>query len=343
MRSWASPHRLPEPAVHPRFPLLPEVLTGETADVYFLRTRTVLAALDLDPQVGMTIFPGKPGTVCGIGQVAQLLETAGFEGEMWALHDGDEMGEDEAAIHLFGRYSTFGLYETAILGMLASSTGWCTAARRVVQSAGSIPVISYGARHVHPNVAGEMDFAAITGGCATCSTSLGAALAGTAPSGTMPHALILIVGDTPRAAQAFDRTIDPEVPRIVLVDTFQDEVVESLRVAEALDGVLRGVRLDTPRERGGVTPGLVIELRAKLDLAGFKHVDITVSGGLTPERIAAFWEAGAPVGSFGVGSYISGAPPIDFTADIREIEGKPVAKRGRVPGMAPNDRLRRRL
>lgn len=45
--------------------------------------------------------------------------------------------------------------------------------------------------------------------------------------------------------------------------------------------------------------------------------------------------------AYGVGSYISGARPIDFTADLHEIEGKPVAKRGRMIGITPNPRLKR--
>ena len=73
----------------------------------------------------------------------------------------------------------------------------------------------------------------------------------------MPHALVLIFGDTVRAAEAFDKHIDPEVPRIILVDTFKDEAEESLRVADALGDRLWGVRLDTPSERGRVTPELV--------------------------------------------------------------------------------------
>jgi len=132
------------------------------------------------------------------------------------------------------RYSAFGLYETAILGILSQSTGWATAARRVVEAAAPIPVIGFGARHVHPSVADQMDYASVVGGCVGASTPAGARLAGLAPTGTMPHALIIIFGDTVRAAEAFDRHIDPDVPRIVLVDTFKDEAEESLRVAEAL-------------------------------------------------------------------------------------------------------------
>jgi nicotinamidase-related amidase len=72
-------------------------------------------------------------------------------------------------------------------------------------------------------------------------------------------------------------------------------------------------------------------------------VKLFVSGGVTPARIRQFLEAAAPVDSFGVGSYISGARPIDFTADIKEVEGRPVAKRGRIPGVIANPRLYRMI
>jgi nicotinate phosphoribosyltransferase len=111
-------------------------------------------------------------------------------------------------------------------------------------------------------------------------------------------------------------------------------------VAHALGDRLYGIRLDTPAERGRVTPDLVTEIRARLDLEGFHHVRIVVSGGLNPDRIRYFKESGAPVDSFAVGSYISGAAPIDFTGDIKEIDGRPIAKRGRIPGRTESPRLR---
>jgi nicotinate phosphoribosyltransferase len=89
-----------------------------------------------------------------------------------------------------------------------------------------------------------------------------------------------------------------------------------------------------------VTPDLVHEIRARLDQAGHGAVRIVVSGGLTPERITFFKEAGAPVDSFAVGSYISGASPIDFTGDIKEIDGRAIAKRGRIPGRTASPRLK---
>jgi nicotinate phosphoribosyltransferase len=323
------------------FPFIPQVLAAETADVYFLRGREVLQELGANPRVGMEIFPGKPGICCGVRQVVQLLEEADFSGEIWAIEEGEKVARGEAVVELFGPYDEFGRFETAILGLLASSTGWATAAADVVAAADGIPVISFGARHIHPNVAAHMDYASVVGGCVACSTPLGAALSGTSPSGTMSHAYILIVGDTVRAAREFDRVMPPDVPRIVLVDTFNDEAVEAVHVAEALGSHLAGVRLDTASERGGVTAGLIKEVRARLDLAGQEHVQILVSGGITPDRIRGFRDAGAPVNGYGVGSYITAAAPIDYTADIREIEGKPVAKLGRIPGMQRNTRLQR--
>ena len=334
----------------PRFAPALDVLRGETADVYFDRARTILAAEGLDPIVTMEVFSRGAGVLCGAEEsIAYLREIFGFYAEasgtadsiVESLHDGDLFEPKEVVMRITARYSAFGLYETAILGILASGSGWATAARRIVDAADPIPVIGFGARHVHPSVADQMDYASVVGGCIGASTPAGARLAGLSPTGTMPHALVLIFGDTVRAAEAFDRHIDPEVPRIILVDTFKDEAEESLRVADALGERLWGVRLDTPSERGRVTPELVREVRTRLDLAGHKHVKIVVSGGIDVERIGVFKAAGSPVDSFAVGSAISKASPIDFTGDLKEIDGRPVAKRGRIPGRTENPRLER--
>jgi nicotinate phosphoribosyltransferase len=293
----------------------------------------------------MEVFGRRAGVLCGMDEVKNLLahvfERADpAEATVEALDDGDSIEAKEIVLRITGRYRAFGLYETALLGMLAQSTGWATAARECVEAAAPLPVISFGARHVHPDITDVLDYAAIVGGCVGASTPAGARLAGLSPTGTMPHSLVLIFGDTVAAAEAFDRDLEADVPRIVLVDTFKDEAEETLRVANALGERLYGIRLDTPSERGRVTPDLVLEVRARLDQAGFGHVKIVVSGGLTPERMSVFRDAGAPVDSYAVGSYISGATPIDFTGDIKEIDGRPIAKRGRIPGRTDSPRLR---
>ena len=322
-----------------------EILSGDSADVYFARARRILEREGLDPLVAMEIFARQDAVLCGIDEaktlLAHVLEDADpAELKVEALEDGDRIATKEVVLRIRARYRQFGLYETAILGMLAQSTGWATAARECVEAAAPLPVVCFGARHVHPDITDVLDYAAIVGGCVGASTPAGARLAGLAPTGTMPHSLVLIFGDTVRAAEAFDRDLDQDVPRIVLIDTFKDEAEEALRVASALGDRLYGVRLDTPAERGRVTADLVHEVRARLDQAGFTHVKIGVSGGLSPDRITYFRENGAPVDSFAVGSYISGAAPIDFTGDIKEIDGSPIAKRGRIPGRTDSPRLR---
>ncbi len=319
------------------------VLVGDTADVYHQRTITILRNESMNPAVTMEFAPEKGGVLCGINEARALLyrilpESAS---EVWALGEGVKMDPNEVVLRVKAPYGSIGLYETAISGTLASSSGWATAARQCVDVAGETPVLAIGARNIHPNIAAEMDYASVQGGCVSCSTIQGARMANVTPAGNMPHALNLIIGEVVKAIEAFDRHMPQEVPRVALVDTFRDEAEDAVSAARSLRDHLRGVRLDTPPERGGVSPELVREVRARLDLAGFRHVEIMVSGGFTPDRIRQMVESGAPVDSFCVGYYIASASPIAFRSDIHEVDGRPMAKRGRIPGVTPNPRLDR--
>ena len=315
-----------------------EILEGATTDVYFVKTAEILSHFGKeDINVTAEIFSRGSGIVCGIDEARRMLMGSGVEVE--ALAEGEEFAVKEVVMRLRGSYSKFGIYETALLGMLASSSGWATAARECKQAAKEKSVLCFGARHVHPAVAPVMERAAVIGGADGASCILGAKLAGIEPSGTVPHAVILIIGDTLKVAQAYDEIMDADSARIILVDTFKDEAEESLRIAHAMKDRLAGIRLDTPSERGGVTTGMVAEIRARLDQAGFNHVKIFISGGLTPQRIIDLSSVGAD--AFGVGSFISGASAIDMTMDIKEIDGVAIAKRGRIPGITPNPKLKK--
>ena len=332
----------------PEFELRPAIRVGETADVYLQRALTVLRSEGVNPLVTTEFAPEKPGVLCGIEESINLLEEVlpDAGAEVWALEEGASIEAREVALRIKAPYSSYGIYETALCGILSSCTAWATAARDCVDAAGGsagIPVVAAPARHIHPNVAATIDYAAVKGGCVSCSTTVGGRLAGVTPEGDMPHALPLILGDSVRAIQSFDRYIPQGVPRVALVDTFKDEAEDALNVAQALRDRIRGVRLDTPVERGGVSVALVREVRERLDLAGADHVEITVSGGFTPKRIRRFIADKAPVDRFIVGAYISGAKPNNFAADIHEVDGRPIAKRGRIPGLTVNPRLDRRI
>ena len=307
-----------------------EICAGLTADVYFVGTQQILEHLQLN-QLSVTaeVFANRAGLLAGVNETLELLKQLPITVE--SLDDGTVVSTKDVVMRIHGRYGDFGLFETAILGILASSSGWATAAREVVDLADPILVYSFGARHVHPAVASVMDRAALLGGASGASSILGARQAGEIPSGTMPHALLLMVGDTVQAARAYDAVMPADAPRVVLVDTFKDEAEEAIRVADALDGKLAAIRLDTPHERGGVTAGLVREVKARLAMAGYPDIGVFVSGGITPHRIQPLKEAG--VTGFGIGSYIAAAPPLDMTMDLKMVNGRPVAKRGRIPGL----------
>ena len=313
-----------------------EIIGGLTTDVYFVKTKQLLESKGYgQAKVTAEIFARRSGVIAGIDEAMGLLKDLDVEVE--ALPEGTLVEAKDVVMRITGYYTEFGIYETAILGILAHSSGWATAAYEVAQAADGKPFYCFGARHVHPAVAPVMERAAMIGGASGASCILGAKLAGMEPAGTVPHALFLIVGDTVEGAKMYDEIMPPESPRTILVDTFKDEVEEALRLGDALGKRLEGIRLDTPSERGGVTPGLVREIRFKLDMAGYEHVRIFASGGLDLEKIKVLGDAG--VDAFGVGSYISAAPPIDMTMDIKEVNGKPVAKRGRLPGLTQTDSL----
>lgn len=313
-----------------------EILNGSTTDIYFVRTMDILDSMNIaDRLVTAEIFPRKSGIFAGINEAFNILKNKDLE--IWALPEGESFKGKDTVMRIIGPYREFGIFETVILGILASSCGWATAARECKDACGGKPFIIFGSRHVHPSVAPVMERAAVIGGANGASNILAAKILGVEPSGTLPHASFLIAGDTLPVAVAYDEISPKDHKRTVLIDTFKDEAEEAIRIAKALGKNLYAIRLDTPSERGGVTAELVKEVRARLNIEGYDFVKIFVSGGLYPEKIKILSEAGAD--AFGIGSYISGASAIDMTMDLKELEGKPIAKRGRIPGRVENPKL----
>jgi len=310
-----------------------EIKGGKLTDIYFVRTMQVLKAKKIDKWVKAEFiakrFPEDYGwgVLAGIEEAAYLLKDLKISAR--AMKEGTIFRAFEPVMEIEGRYTDFGLFETSLLGLLCQASGVATKAARCKKAAGDRRVISFGARRIHPVVAPMVERNAFIGGCDGVSVVKNAELIGEEPSGTMPHALILIMGDTVKATQAFDEVIPPKVKRVSLIDTFNDEKIEAIRVAEALGKKLFGIRLDTPSSRRGDFQKIIEEIRWELDLRGFGHVKIYVSGGLDEKRILAL---NPVVDVYGVGTSITNARVIDFAMDLIEIEGKPLAKRGKMSG-----------
>lgn len=312
-----------------------EILSGVTSDVYFARGVDALRELGLaGTPVVAEVFARETGVVCGIPEVVEILRNR--VESLWGMPEGETFSPKEPILRIIGPYEGFGVFETAVLGVLASSSGWATAARRFREAVPGVPIVCFGARHVHPAVASVLDRAALVGGLDGVSSVLGGKVAGVMARGTIPHAAVLIAGDTLPVAGVIVKGV-PAGERTVLVDTLHDEAEESVRVARAMGEALDGIRLDTPSERGGVTAELVREVKARLAQAGFPKVRVFVSGGVGPERAAELVAAG--VDALGVGHHVSKAPPIDMTLDVKVVAGEDRAKRGRIPGITPSERL----
>ncbi len=311
-----------------------EIRRGETTDIYFRRTMEVLrkCGKDRTPVKAEAIVKKLPagydyGILSGMEDLLSLL--SGRKVDLRAMREGSLFLPWEPVFTVEGPYGEFCELETAMLGVLCQASGIATKASRIKHLSGGKTVLSFGARRMHPALSTIIDRNAFVGGVDAVSVIRSAEYLGEIPVGTMPHALILVLGDTVEAMRAFDGTVDPSVPRICLIDTLQDEKFEALRVAEALGERLLGVRLDTPSSRRGSFLRLVQEVRWELDLRGHSAVKIFVSGGLGEEEVR---ELAGAVDGFGIGTTLSNAATLDFALDIVEVDGAPFAKRGKHSG-----------
>jgi nicotinate phosphoribosyltransferase len=311
-----------------------EIRRGDTTDVYFRRTMETLKKAGKDrvmvkAEAFVKRFPAGYGYGIAAGMDEMLRLFSGREVDIRAMEEGALFHEGEPVLSIEGSYGEFCEMETAMLGIICQASGVATRASRIKRLAGEKTVLSFGARRMHPALSTIIDRNAFIGGVDTVSVVRSAEYLGESPVGTMPHALILVLGDTVAALRAFDDAVDPAVPRVCLIDTLQDEKFEAVRAAQALGERLAAVRLDTPSSRRGDFRKIIQEVRWELDLRGFGHVRILVSGGLGEDDIKYLLDV---ADGFGVGTCVSNAPTVDFALDIVEVEGAPFAKRGKNSG-----------
>ncbi|MBI5166699.1 MAG: nicotinate phosphoribosyltransferase [candidate division NC10 bacterium] len=310
-----------------------DIKTGGITDVYFVRTVEILERKGVNKhakaEVILKSFPKgwRWGVLAGVEEVGALLQ--GLPIHVEAMEEGAIFDVNQPVMVLEGKYVDYAVYETALLGLLCQASGIATKAARCKKAADGRMVISFGARRMHPAIAPMIERNAFLGGCDGVAVIKSAELIEEDPMGTMPHALILMLGDCVEAAKAFHELIDKKVRRVVLVDTFFDEKQEAVRAAEALGKDLFAVRLDTPASRRGNFLEILKEVRWELDYRGYRHVKLFVSGGIDEEEILQLNQV---VDAYGVGTSISNAPVMDFALDIVEIEGNAIAKRGKMSG-----------
>ena len=310
-----------------------DIKRGRVTDVYFQRAAEVLRKNGIRRQVVAEVHAAALPRGCewavlaGVEEVAELAE--GLPATVRCLPEGTVFGPNEPVLTIEGEYTDWAVYETPLLGLLCQASGVATTAARCRIAAGDRTLVSFGARRMHPALAPMIERSAYLGGCDGVSAVASAELLGLPPSGTMPHALILVIGNAVEAFRMYHEAMPADVPRVCLVDTLCDEKFEALAAAEALGPALQAVRLDTPGSRRGDMEAILAEVRWELDLRGHQHVKLMVSGGLDEREIL---KLNRYADGYGVGTAISNAPVVNLALDIVEVEGKPLTKRGKLSG-----------
>ena len=300
---------------------------GDCTDIYFQRSEEILNEEGLNPMVTMEItaasLPQPWGVFCGLDDVLHLLE--GLPIDLDAMPEGTIFYPREPVARITGRYTDFARYEMAILGFLCHASGVASAAAMITKIADGVPVFSFGSRRQHPAISSMIERSAWVGGVDGVSNTC--APEGLPLVGTMPHAFVMCYPKPEDAWLSFDRHAPPEVPRVMLCDTFCDEKREALAAARL---GAQAVRLDTPRSRRGDMRSIIEEVRWELDIHGYEDVEIFLSGGVNLEDVRIYRDI---VDAFGIGGAIANAPVIDFSMDIMEIEGNITGKRGKMSGV----------
>jgi nicotinate phosphoribosyltransferase len=321
---------------------------GWFSAVYFLKTREIIKDFKPDNIVTMQFFQKEHAVLCGTDEVIALIKTFADNPEtleIYSLKDGDKISPFETVLTITGPYQNFGFLEGVIDGILARRTSVSTNVYNVVKAAGQKPVIFMGDRDDHYTQQAGDGYAAHIGGSTAQATHAMNEWWGKKGMGTMPHALIqLFNGDVVEASKAYHQKF-PEDELLVLVDYNNDVITDALRVAREFGDKLKGVRVDTSRtmidqhfirnqevlgtfDPRGVNAPLIFALREALDMEGFNHVKIVVSGGFSEQRIKEFEEQNVPVDLYGVGGSLLKIH-IGFTGDNVMLNGEPQAKAGR--------------
>jgi nicotinate phosphoribosyltransferase len=305
--------------------------TKQYTDKYFLRSNKILKADGLNPWVNMQVFVRKgPGTIAGVNEAVELItDNSNIEavgGRIYAKKDGQSYESKETVMNIIAPIQEIMELETVYLGAIARGTTLANgedsvkytritnAVTQVANLAGARPALYMGARHWHYDEDAAISKAAFDGGAQGASTDNGAATVGKEGFGTIPHALENIYAwkhgkenAVVETTKAFDRHIDPAVPRVALVDYNNMEITDALATAEALNGNLWGVRVDTCGENipeGGIAGNTkyrdgtgvnvmgVKALREALDKNGYENVKVLVSSGFSdPAKVQAFNDA----------------------------------------------------
>jgi len=236
----------------------------------------------------------------------QYLKNLKFTGDIYAIEDGIPIFPNEPVLTVRANVIEAQLIETALLTNFNHGTLVTTAAKRITNAAGDIPVMEFGARRARGiDSAVEASKYAYVGGCSGTSNVLSGMKNDIPVLGTMAHSMIC---DADNEYEAFlDYAKSNPDNCVFLVDTYdtlRSGVPNAIKVANDYlvpNGYkLKGIRIDS-----GDLAYLSKESRKLLDEAGFTDATICLSNGLDENTIRSLKEQGAYIDSIGAGDNIA--------------------------------------
>lgn len=249
------------------------------------------------------------------------LESAKFEGDVWAVLEGTAVFANEPLVRIEAPLWQAQLLETYLLNTINYQTLVATRAARMRDAAGAdATLLEFGTRRAFsPQGSVWAARSALAGGLDATSNVLAAIKLDRIPTGTMAHSLVMalsaIEGTESEAFTAFHRYF-PGAP--LLIDTY-DTIAAAQDLAKQLQAKeidLTGVRIDS-----GDLLSLSQQVRALLP-----DVSIFASGDLDEYRIAELKAAGACIDGYGLGTQLVTGAPVNGVYKLVEIDQIPVMK-----------------
>jgi nicotinate phosphoribosyltransferase len=251
----------------------------------------------------------------------QLLESAGFTGDVWAVPEGTAVFANEPILRIEAPLWQAQLVETYLLNTINYQTIVATKAARIRDVAGSsVDILEFGTRRAFsPQGALWAARAALAAGFDGTSNVLAAFNLGEKPTGTMAHALVMAIdalsGSEDEAFEAF-QSYFPHAP--LLIDTY-DTVAAAKRLQEQIAAgkmEVTGVRIDS---------GDLVKLSQQVH-THLPETKIFASGDLDEWEITRLKQQGAVIDGYGVGTKLVTGVPVNGVYKLVEIDNIPTMK-----------------
>ena len=263
------------------------------------------------------------------GEFVDWLSGLRFEGDVWAMREGEVFFADEPVLRVEAPITQAQLVESRLINILHFQSLIASKAARVVMAAGGRTLVDFGMRRAHGAEAAlwaaRASYAAGFDGSATVEAGR---RFGLPVFGTMAHSYVQAHNSETQAFLDFARARPDGL--VLLIDTYDVEgaVAKVINLAERLapEGItIRSLRLDS----GDLAAGSH-RIRELLDEAGQQQIGIFLSGNLDEHAVAELVVDGTPVNGFGVGTRLdvsADAPALDIAYKLQAYGGQPRRKR----------------